>query len=421
MRVPPTGSEILPSFRRRRASQIIDDPADAIGEMAVAVLSPWADGVRLPVLLALPETRPGLGADLPRKVAASLTRRIPGLQVALSGSGHAAAGAAFRQAREYVSYNQTSCIAVVGADSYLHRDTIAWLDDHRQLHARYNAWGFIPGAAAGACLLCHPSLAQIQRRPPRAFLEAIALDQEEVPLKTEGVCLGRALSRIVESLLDGQPECVVFDAFYCDQNGESYRADEIGFMLTRASGRFRDSSAFIAPADCWGDVGATSLPLFVALAVEAADRGYAAGPVSLHLAGSESGLRAGLRLRTPMRVDWHARHHPRQRLLELRRPQGVDGRDEVDAARCLEKTPSPGGPVPVPYPVIVSLSSQLVKGTTTVKVDGGNMAAVKGSEFSMCNGDEAGTAGGVKSSTFMKEATWIHCKRVADHLLPLVI
>ena len=71
------------------------------------------------------------------------------------------------------------------------------------------------------------------------------------------------------------------------------------------------------------------------------------------------------------------------------------------------KTPSPGGPVPVPYPVIVSMSSDLAKGTKTVKVDGGQMAAVKGSEFSRCTGDEPGTAGGVKSSTNMKEATWI--------------
>ncbi len=71
------------------------------------------------------------------------------------------------------------------------------------------------------------------------------------------------------------------------------------------------------------------------------------------------------------------------------------------------KTPSPGGPVPIPYPIIISMSSQLVNGTTTVKVDGGNMAAIKGSELSMCNGDEAGTAGGVKSSTFMKEAAWL--------------
>jgi hypothetical protein len=71
------------------------------------------------------------------------------------------------------------------------------------------------------------------------------------------------------------------------------------------------------------------------------------------------------------------------------------------------KTPSPGGPVPIPYPVIVSMSSDLKKGTKTVKVDGKKMAAVKGSEFSRCMGDEPGTAGGVKSSTNMKEATWL--------------
>ena len=35
------------------------------------------------------------------------------------------------------------------------------------------------------------------------------------------------------------------------------------------------------------------------------------------------------------------------------------------------------------------------------------MIAIKGSEFSLSNGDEPGVAGGVKSSTFMKESTWI--------------
>jgi hypothetical protein len=70
------------------------------------------------------------------------------------------------------------------------------------------------------------------------------------------------------------------------------------------------------------------------------------------------------------------------------------------------KTPSPGGPVPVPYPN-VSQSATLAKGTSTVKADGGMMIAIKGSEFSLSNGDNAGVAGGVKSSTFMKESTWI--------------
>lgn len=70
------------------------------------------------------------------------------------------------------------------------------------------------------------------------------------------------------------------------------------------------------------------------------------------------------------------------------------------------KTPSPAGPVPIPYPIIVSMSSDLAKGTTTVKADG-KMAAVKDCEFSMCTGDEPGTAGGVVSSTFKKEAKFI--------------
>lgn len=71
------------------------------------------------------------------------------------------------------------------------------------------------------------------------------------------------------------------------------------------------------------------------------------------------------------------------------------------------KTPSPAGPVPIPYPIIVSMSSDLVKGTTTVKADGGNSCCVKDCELSRCTGDEAGTAGGVVSSTFIKEAKFI--------------
>ena len=69
------------------------------------------------------------------------------------------------------------------------------------------------------------------------------------------------------------------------------------------------------------------------------------------------------------------------------------------------KTPTPGGPVPMPYPNVAQ-SAMLSSGSTTVKADS-MMIAIKGSEFSLSNGDEAGTLGGVKSNTFIKEATWI--------------
>jgi len=69
------------------------------------------------------------------------------------------------------------------------------------------------------------------------------------------------------------------------------------------------------------------------------------------------------------------------------------------------KTPSPGGPVPVPYPNFASQST-LKNGTKSVKARG-KMIAVKGSEYAMSSGDEAGTAGGVKSNSFKKETSWI--------------
>lgn len=69
------------------------------------------------------------------------------------------------------------------------------------------------------------------------------------------------------------------------------------------------------------------------------------------------------------------------------------------------KTPSPGGPIPIPYPNFGDQSS-LDKGTTSVKAKG-KMIAIKGSEYSRSSGDEPGTAGGVTSNTFKKEATWI--------------
>ncbi len=67
------------------------------------------------------------------------------------------------------------------------------------------------------------------------------------------------------------------------------------------------------------------------------------------------------------------------------------------------KTPSPGGPVPMPYPNIGTCSDG--KGSKKVKVKG-KQALRKGDKLSKSNGDNAGTAGGgVKSSKFMGKAT----------------
>jgi len=95
----------------------------------------------------------------------------------------------------------------------------------------------------------------------------------------------------VRGVVTSLPDNVKIDYTLCDQNGEAYRADEVGFMLCRLSEYFADPSDYMAPADCWGDVGAASGPLFINMIISASEKGYAKGPYTLLWASSEGGER----------------------------------------------------------------------------------------------------------------------------------
>jgi len=70
------------------------------------------------------------------------------------------------------------------------------------------------------------------------------------------------------------------------------------------------------------------------------------------------------------------------------------------------KTPTPGGPVPIPYPN-VALSIDTDQGSKEVKMDG-NPIMLQGSVFSKSTGDEPGSVGGVVSSTFKGKAEFVN-------------
>jgi hypothetical protein len=70
--------------------------------------------------------------------------------------------------------------------------------------------------------------------------------------------------------------------------------------------------------------------------------------------------------------------------------KGSGGMSPVFPDVC--KTPTPAGPVPIPYPNI-GMSSDTSKGPKSVKTDK-KMPMVKGAIYSTSTGDEAGTAGG---------------------------
>jgi hypothetical protein len=74
--------------------------------------------------------------------------------------------------------------------------------------------------------------------------------------------------------------------------------------------------------------------------------------------------------------------------------KGSSGQSPIFPDVC--KTPTPAGPVPIPYPNI-GKSGDTSGGPTSVTTDG-NMPMTKGATYMMSAGDEAGSAGGVVSS-----------------------
>lgn len=79
---------------------------------------------------------------------------------------------------------------------------------------------------------------------------------------------------------------------------------------------------------------------------------------------------------------------------------GSNGMSVVFPDVC--KTPSPAGPIPIPYPNI-GKSSDASGGPKKVTIEG-KMPMVKGATYSTSTGDEAGTAGGGVVSSSMKGA-----------------
>ena len=171
--------------------------------------------------------------------------------------------------------------------------------------------------------------------------------------------------------------------------------------MMRAGGLFRDPSGFIAPADCWGDVGAASGPLFLVLSRRRPARGTPrAGAGGVH----EFRVRRAVRVRGRLGPPGGA---AMGLTIKVNGSNSVVHKGSSTSSATIPdvcKTPSPAARSRSPTRNMAR-SATWRRGPRRSRWTVGN-GGVKGSEFSS-NGDEAGTAGGVKSSTFIKEATWI--------------
>ena len=266
----------------------IQEALEPIGALALE------NGV--PLVIGLPEPRPGCPADLETKLGEKIASECRAAAPTFLPNGHSAGLMALQSACERIRSERSEFVLIGGIDSYMDPDTLEWIEESEQLHNLHNAWGFIPGEGAAFCLLSSEETAKRYHLPVLGRLLGAATATEENRIKTETVCIGKGLTQAVQGVLETETvRGVRVDHTICDLNGEAYRADEFGFMLARTSERFVDTSAFTSPADCWGDVGAASGPLFIALAsANSASKGSRADAVTLLWTSSEGGERAAV-------------------------------------------------------------------------------------------------------------------------------
>ena len=272
---------------------------------ALGPLQAHSKDERVTLLVNLPPSRPGLPEDVSRRMEERLRQTLhPMLErLVVARLGHAGCLWALQSACQLLASAPASWVVIAGVDSYIEPDQLEWLEQTEQLHGggeRNNAWGFVPGEGAGAMLLASARNAQHLRIDPISLVRSVGLGREERLIGTGEVCLGLGLTAAfrdaVGSLAPGERVSDV----YCDMNGEPYRADEFGFTVLRTRERFMSASDFVAPADCWGDVGAASVPLAVGLACVAAAKNYARGRLALVWASSVNGRRGAAVLDLPV-------------------------------------------------------------------------------------------------------------------------
>jgi 3-oxoacyl-[acyl-carrier-protein] synthase-1 len=273
--------------------------AEALSWLDRAAVGP----VKVRSFLGLPPARPGLPARLADTLRDHL-RPVLSARAASEGpqvvaTGHSAGLMALQKACEQIDQGAADFCLVGGVDSYLEPETLEWIDASDRFHSECQSWGFIPGEAAGFVLIASPEAVARHSLPTFGSILAIATATERNLINSDDLCLGEGLSEAVFRVLDAFPsgEHKIHD-MACDMNGEPYRADEFGYTVVRTSDRFVDASSFWTPADCWGDVGAASGPLFVILALAAELRGYAKGPHTLVWTSSDGGERSAAVVRT---------------------------------------------------------------------------------------------------------------------------
>jgi 3-oxoacyl-[acyl-carrier-protein] synthase-1 len=263
------------------------------------------------VYLALPsEDRFGLDPRLGETIARRIGEwcEVSGLdaKTRVFPAGHAGVVIALVEAMKDLESRRIGRAVVGGVDSLVEPGTVAHYHERGRLKHGDRPVGVMPGEAAAFFLVEPLAAAEARGAAILATIEAPATAVEPVTVDKDGVCDASGLTDAARRTLGALPDGGASTGLVIgDLNGEPYRSEEYGYLVTRAlSGVVQTPFRLWHPADAIGDTGAASAAVSIAAGARALARGYARTSDVLIFASSEAGLRGTVFLR---------KHDPSQR------------------------------------------------------------------------------------------------------------
>jgi 3-oxoacyl-[acyl-carrier-protein] synthase I len=250
----------------------------------------------IPLLLGTSElqtTVPLNTADFLARLITHTTSRLDLSQSKALPQGRASGLLAVNEAIELLMHGRAEFVLVGGIDSYVDLYIMGTLDMHKRVRTEVTPDGFTPAEGAGFILLTRTEIAKKYDLSGLAQIIGCSKGRELGHIYSDEPYRGEGLAETFEALFahvrTGPPVGCVYASF----NGEHYWAKEFGVAMLRHRSRFADDYQMEHPSECFGDVGAASGAVMLALACLGIDAGYRRSPVLIYCS-SDYGDRAAV-------------------------------------------------------------------------------------------------------------------------------
>lgn len=280
------------------ASHAADDAFSQLGDAARR--GSWH------ALLSLPPRRPGhdegIGAAGQQAILRELPCRAHLVECGAVTTAHDAAITCLDAACELLNAaaGKPTAVLILGADSWLDRSALAWLESHQRIHTTEASFGFVPAEAAAAIVFANDAWFDANGCVPIGGAGQVSCGYEQDPWFMGRPSRHGGLTTALQGVFGERASDARAVRTWCDLNGEAWRAAEWMSAYLRSAPYHSEPLDLVHPADTFGDVGAATGALLMALALDDLARSRTTAPCIVWAASDISPARAAVALYGPV-------------------------------------------------------------------------------------------------------------------------